>query len=126
MRPPRRYELLRGRKARFVPGWDCHGLPIELKVLQSMKEEERRELTPTTLRAKAAEFALRTVEAQKEQFKRCVCGLDSLGGAVNCGLCLAWVGEGSGGGWGWGRGWFSVGSLASRADGRDGVLEVAR
>ena len=33
----RRYELLRGRKARFVPGWDCHGLPIELKVLQSMK-----------------------------------------------------------------------------------------
>ena len=27
-----KYQLLRGRKARFVPGWDCHGLPIELKV----------------------------------------------------------------------------------------------
>lgn len=25
---------LQGRKAKFVPGWDCHGLPIELKVLQ--------------------------------------------------------------------------------------------
>lgn len=24
--------LLQGRKAKFVPGWDCHGLPIELKV----------------------------------------------------------------------------------------------
>ena len=30
------YQLLRGRRARYVPGWDCHGLPIELKVLQSM------------------------------------------------------------------------------------------
>ena len=28
-----KYQLLRGRKARFVPGWDCHGLPIELKVI---------------------------------------------------------------------------------------------
>lgn len=26
-----RYQLLKGRKARFVPGWDTHGLPIELK-----------------------------------------------------------------------------------------------
>ena len=29
-----RYQLLQGRRAKFVPGWDCHGLPIELKVLQ--------------------------------------------------------------------------------------------
>ncbi len=26
-----RYRLLRGQRVRFVPGWDCHGLPIELK-----------------------------------------------------------------------------------------------
>ena len=26
-----RYQILQGRKVRFVPGWDCHGLPIELK-----------------------------------------------------------------------------------------------
>ena len=31
-----KHALLQGRRARFVPGWDCHGLPIELKVLQSM------------------------------------------------------------------------------------------
>ncbi|KAL4446248.1 hypothetical protein ABPG77_003055 [Micractinium sp. CCAP 211/92] len=65
-----RYQLLQGRKAKFVPGWDCHGLPIELKVLQSMKEAERRSLTPLQLREKAAEFALKTVDAQREQFKR--------------------------------------------------------
>jgi isoleucyl-tRNA synthetase len=65
-----RYQLLQGRRARFVPGWDCHGLPIELKVLQSMKESERRDLTPLGLRRKAADFALRTVDAQREQFKR--------------------------------------------------------
>jgi len=27
-----KYQLLAGRKAKYVPGWDCHGLPIELKV----------------------------------------------------------------------------------------------
>lgn len=94
---------MQGRKAKFVPGWDCHGLPIELKVLQvgdaqpegqdivlccgfsspnvfnpclvfvssqSMKDAERRSLTPLQLRKKAAEFALKTVDAQREQFKR--------------------------------------------------------
>jgi isoleucyl-tRNA synthetase len=53
-----------------VPGWDCHGLPIELKVLQSMPDEQRRELTPIKLRRKARDFALKTVKAQREQFKR--------------------------------------------------------
>jgi isoleucyl-tRNA synthetase len=66
-----RYQLLRGRKARFVPGWDTHGLPIELKVLQSLPEAERRALTPLTLRAKARDFALKTIDAQRTQFKRC-------------------------------------------------------
>ncbi|MEO2190923.1 MAG: isoleucine--tRNA ligase, partial [bacterium] len=65
-----RYQLLQGKKARFVPGWDTHGLPIELKVLQSMKSKERQGLTPVTLREKAKAFALETVDAQREQFKR--------------------------------------------------------
>jgi isoleucyl-tRNA synthetase len=65
-----KYQLLQGRKARFVPGWDCHGLPIELKVLQGMKEEERKALTPLKLRQEAAAFAKRTVESQRDQFKR--------------------------------------------------------
>lgn len=65
-----RYQILQGRKVRYVPGWDCHGLPIELKVLQQMKQSEREELTPLKLRQKAKEFALETVDKQRESFKR--------------------------------------------------------
>ena len=65
-----KYQLLKGRKVRYVPGWDCHGLPIELKVLQGMKQEERRSLTPLQLRQKAKEFALKAVDEQRESFKR--------------------------------------------------------
>ncbi|WZZ36650.1 hypothetical protein YC2023_020051 [Brassica napus] len=66
-----RYKLLQNYKVQYVPGWDCHGLPIELKgnnlavtvnisVLQSMDQEVRKELTPLKLRAKAAKFAKAT------------------------------------------------------------------
>ncbi len=65
-----RYQILQGRKVRYVPGWDCHGLPIELKVLQKMKQSERQQLTPLELRQKAKKFALETVDQQRESFKR--------------------------------------------------------
>ncbi|MDJ0675376.1 MAG: isoleucine--tRNA ligase [Calothrix sp. MO_167.B42] len=65
-----RYHLLKGRKVRYIPGWDCHGLPIELKVLQKMKSAERQNLSPLGLRQKAKEFALTTVKEQRESFKR--------------------------------------------------------
>ncbi|HEY9610824.1 isoleucine--tRNA ligase, partial [Allocoleopsis sp.] len=65
-----KYQLLRGRKVRYVPGWDCHGLPIELKVLQNMKSEERQQLTPLKLRHKARDFALKAVDEQRQGFKR--------------------------------------------------------
>nr|WP_225867287.1 isoleucine--tRNA ligase [Cyanobium sp. PCC 7001] len=62
--------LLQGRRARFVPGWDCHGLPIELKVLQGLKSSERAALTPLGLRHKAHAYALEQVEGQKAGFQR--------------------------------------------------------
>ncbi|GBF78858.1 isoleucine--tRNA ligase [Aphanothece sacrum] len=65
-----KYKLLQGHKVRYVPGWDCHGLPIELKVLQSMKSQEREGLTPIKLRRKARDFALKTQQEQCEVFKR--------------------------------------------------------
>ena len=65
-----KYQVLQGRKVRYVPGWDCHGLPIELKVLQKMKSSERRELTPLKLRQRARGFALETVEKQSAGFQR--------------------------------------------------------
>ncbi|XP_045791824.1 uncharacterized protein LOC123886562 [Trifolium pratense] len=64
-----RYKLLQNYKVHFVPGWDCHGLPIELKVLQSLDKEARNNLTPLKLRAKAAKFARDTVKNQMSSFK---------------------------------------------------------
>ncbi|WP_320666441.1 isoleucine--tRNA ligase [Prochlorococcus sp. MIT 1307] len=65
-----KYQILRGRKVHFVPGWDCHGLPIELKVLQTLHKKEREQLTPLGLRKKAAAYALKQVSSQMEGFCR--------------------------------------------------------
>ena len=65
-----KYKLLQGYKVRYVPGWDCHGLPIELKVLQNMKQEERETLTPLALRQKARDFAKKTQKEQSTAFQR--------------------------------------------------------
>ncbi len=65
-----KYQILKGRKVRYVPGWDCHGLPIELKVLQEMKPEERQNLTPLELRRKAKAWALQQLDGQRNSFKR--------------------------------------------------------
>ena len=65
-----KYKLLRGHKVHYVPGWDCHGLPIELKVLQNLKKDEREGLTPIALRQKAKEFAVKTQQEQAIAFQR--------------------------------------------------------
>lgn len=65
-----KYQLMQGRKVRYIPGWDCHGLPIELKVLQSLKQEERRDLTPVDLRQKATTYAHQQVANQSQGFQR--------------------------------------------------------
>ncbi|GMI41199.1 hypothetical protein TrCOL_g11694, partial [Triparma columacea] len=65
-----RRQLMKGFEVNYIPGWDTHGLPIELKVLQSMKSKERQSLTPVTLRERAAEFAKETVAKQSASFQR--------------------------------------------------------
>lgn len=65
-----KHMLLRGRKAVFVPGWDTHGLPIELKVLQSIKSKERKEMSTLGLRKRAREFANETVQDHIQGMKR--------------------------------------------------------
>jgi len=65
-----RKQVLKGKQVHFVPGWDCHGLPIELKVLQNMKSKEREGLSPIELRTRAAQFAKETVEKQSKSFQR--------------------------------------------------------
>src|SRR6267143_198091 len=54
-----------GKRAPFVPGWDCHGLPIEYKVVK-----ESRELSPLEVRKRSEAFARKFVDIQRDQFKR--------------------------------------------------------
>jgi isoleucyl-tRNA synthetase len=56
-----------GRKAPFVPGWDCHGLPIEHKVVT---EEKLVGAEASVIRKKCEEVARHFIERQKEQFQR--------------------------------------------------------
>jgi isoleucyl-tRNA synthetase len=56
-----------GRRAPFVPGWDCHGLPIEFKV---MKELGATETDPLKIREKCEATARHFIAVQGEQFQR--------------------------------------------------------
>ena len=57
-----------GFQAPYVPGWDTHGLPIELKALKAAKANEK-EISAACLRNMCEKFALSHVESQKKQFK---------------------------------------------------------
>ena len=63
-----RQKNLSGFKAPYTPGWDTHGLPIELKALKEIGVSS--DIAPIELRRVCHDFALRFVENQKEQFKR--------------------------------------------------------
>ncbi|KAH1173168.1 isoleucine--tRNA ligase, mitochondrial [Mauremys mutica] len=63
-----RFHMMRGYKVHYVPGWDCHGLPIELKALSELKETQN--LSPMEIRQRAKEFAERAIEKQKSAFIR--------------------------------------------------------
>jgi len=65
-----RRQALLGKQVHYVPGWDCHGLPIELKVLQTMKSKERQGLSPLDLRQRAAAFAKEAAANQSTSFQR--------------------------------------------------------
>ncbi|MDE7121491.1 MAG: class I tRNA ligase family protein, partial [Oscillospiraceae bacterium] len=58
-----------GYYAPYVPGWDTHGLPIELKALKNIGVENGA-IPPVELRKACKDFALTHVENQKKQFKR--------------------------------------------------------
>ncbi|KAH9866484.1 hypothetical protein IAQ61_008489, partial [Plenodomus lingam] len=63
-----RFEVGRGKKVSYIPGWDCHGLPIEIKALQAQKKDAS-EISPVSVREAARKLATRTIEQQKEGFK---------------------------------------------------------
>ena len=64
-----RYKALRGFRTPYVPGWDCHGLPIEQKVSREIREENLT-LSTAGLRARCDAFAETWIARQTVQFKR--------------------------------------------------------
>ncbi|XP_070776189.1 isoleucine--tRNA ligase, mitochondrial isoform X2 [Enoplosus armatus] len=62
-----RFEMLRGRQVHYIPGWDCHGLPIELKALGELGTSG---LAPLQIRQKAREFAEGAIARQRAAFQR--------------------------------------------------------
>ncbi|MCD6490615.1 MAG: isoleucine--tRNA ligase [Thermodesulfobacterium sp.] len=58
-----------GYRVPFVPGWDCHGLPIELKVEQELNVK-RGELPPLVIRDACRKYAEKYINIQREEFKR--------------------------------------------------------
>lgn len=64
-----RYKSMRGFRAPYVPGWDCHGLPIEHKVAKEL-QEKKQSLDVLSLRKACAAFSQKYIGIQSGQFKR--------------------------------------------------------
>ncbi|MBO6527263.1 isoleucine--tRNA ligase [Erythrobacter sp.] len=67
-----RTQNLMGKDAPYVPGWDCHGLPIEWKVEEQYRKKKRNknEVEPKEFRAECRAYAQKWVDVQKGQLKR--------------------------------------------------------
>src|SRR5579864_7096225 len=69
-----KYKTLRGFSAPYVPGWDCHGLPIEFKVSQEMRKGaaagDAASFDPLAIRKACETYARKYIDLQRAQFKR--------------------------------------------------------
>ncbi|HXV18694.1 MAG TPA: class I tRNA ligase family protein, partial [Candidatus Omnitrophota bacterium] len=64
-----KYKTMRGFDSPYVPGWDCHGLPVEHQLMKELKIT-KHEIDPLNFRKKAAAYAMKYVDIQRAQFKR--------------------------------------------------------
>lgn len=74
-----RVKVQQGYRVKYVPGWDCHGLPIEIKALEASAPQGGKKknttstahttMTPVEIRAAARNLASRTVLSQMDEFK---------------------------------------------------------
>jgi len=63
-----KYKTMRGYDAPYVPGWDCHGLPVELRVMQEVGEKIK-EMSVGELRERCKNYAMRFVGQNKQDFR---------------------------------------------------------
>jgi len=73
-----RTQTLKGKDAPYVPGWDCHGLPIEWKVEEQYRKKKlnKDEVPVEEFRAECRAYAQHWVDVQREQLKRLGIGGD--------------------------------------------------
>lgn len=64
-----RYKTMRGFDSPYVPGWDCHGLPVEHQLFKELKLT-KYDIDQVKFRKMAYDYAMKYVEIQKEEFKR--------------------------------------------------------
>ena len=65
-----KYKSMRGYFSPYVPGWDCHGQPIEHQVEKNLGPEKMVAIGQAKLRELCRDYALRFVDVQREEFKR--------------------------------------------------------
>lgn len=67
----RSYHLM-GRQIVFIPGWDCHGLPIEWKIEEDYRKQKksRHDISIVEFRKECRAYALKWIDVQRDQFKR--------------------------------------------------------
>lgn len=64
-----KYKSMRGFYSPYIPGWDCHGLPIELQVDKNLGDKKDKFSVPEK-RKLCREYAAKFVDIQREEFKR--------------------------------------------------------
>ena len=62
-------KTMSGYDAPYIPGWDCHGLPIEIKVDKELGGK-KLQMRPTDVRAECRKYAQKFLDLQRQQFKR--------------------------------------------------------
>jgi len=67
-----RSQQMMGRDANYVPGWDCHGLPIEWKIEEQYRKkgQDKDEVPINEFRGQCRDFAAEWIDVQREEFKR--------------------------------------------------------
>ncbi|HPP86430.1 MAG TPA: isoleucine--tRNA ligase, partial [bacterium] len=67
-----KYKCMRGFYTPFVPGWDCHGMPIEHKVIELLGAKHKQ-MQKKEIRDECKKYALKHIEIQKKDFIRLGC-----------------------------------------------------
>ncbi|MBT5707088.1 MAG: class I tRNA ligase family protein, partial [Verrucomicrobia bacterium] len=60
-----KFKTLTGKDAPYIPGWDCHGLPIEFKVSQEMRKSGDTDSTPAEIRTRCDAYARKFIDLQR-------------------------------------------------------------